>query len=307
MKEIPVIIFGLDEIGTALIEQLHKKEKAIAEQNCTRFKVVAILDETHWFFVPEGLTHSAREIILARKAAGEPIGESPRPAPSTVIQILQSHGIDRGIVVDTTDSAEMAPAMLEALVRGFSISTTNSSVMSGPWKSTHTYYYNPRVRFESTFGSGLPILATLCYLHDIKDDFYQLEGQFLVDNLTGANALKKLVIMGRLAGWPLEIDDIQVDPRLHAEQIGLAPKSQPENGSDSKPYTCYQGEITSQGGRLSICETPAGDPLAGLNTMRFNTRLYSVEPLLLSGAGHQIEMTAGSILGDMIALARENY
>ncbi|MEM7797603.1 MAG: hypothetical protein AAF633_00310 [Chloroflexota bacterium] len=353
MKEIPVIIFGLEKTGSSLIEQLLKKQKAIADQNCTRFKIIAAVDNSHWFYIPEGLTNDALHTILARKQAGDPIGETARPSSETIIQILQTGGIQKGIVVDTTQDIKMESAMAAALSAGYSISTANSPLLSHTWHTAHKYYNNPQVRFESTLGGDLPITATLCYLSDIKDDFYKFEGQFLgpaaeivsklkservdtaafidelhqndysaadiADDLSGQSILRKLIIMGRVAGWPLEARDFEVE--AFVEPSGLEDNTctqfseeqfEPlverlDSAKASDHQLCYMGCVTAQGGRVGFTNVPARSRLADLNYIQFHTRLYNVEPLLLSGAGYRKELTAGSILGDMIGLARENY
>lgn len=349
MKEIPVIIFGLEKTGYSLIEQLQKKERAIADQNCTRFKIIAVVDDSHWFYVPEGLSRDALNTILARKAAGEVIGETPRPSSERIIEILQTGGMQKGIVVDTTQEIEMESAMASALAAGYSISTANSHLLSNEWRAAYKYYNNPQVRFESTLGGDLPITATLCYLSDIKDDFYKFEGQFwgptskiasqlksqpdtpaaiikglvdagyseseIFDDLSGQNILRKLIIMGRVAGWPLEESDFDIEPFVEdiksettLSEEGLAHLvNRLDLAKASDCQLCYMGSVTAQGGRVGFANLPAKSRLAELNYIQFHTRLYNVEPLLLSGAGHQKELTAGSILGDMIGLARENY
>ena len=355
MKEIPVIILGVGGVGRTLIEQLIKSRDVVAARNGTTFNVVAVADSKHWFFVPEGLTDSELSTIVARKAAGEPIGESPRPADLVkMVEMVHAAGVRKAILVDVTAIGGMEPAMDRALELGYGLALANKKAMAGPWETAQNYYNNRYVRFESTVGGGQPVVATLRYLGDIKDDFYTLEGQlsgtlgFIAqalesgkpfsealteakakgftepdprDDLSGEDVMRKVLIMGRMAGWPLEAKDIEVESLYDA---ALADLSVPDfmaaaSGMDAglaERFTTaaangeklrYIGRVTAQGGKVGLSALPAASPLANLKYIQFHTRLYDVEPMLICGAGAGLGMTAGGVLGDMIGLARENY
>ncbi len=354
MKEIPVIIFGVGGVGRTLIQQIIDSRSAIANSNQYHFKVVAIADSTQWFFVPEGLSDSELTTAIGRKAAGNPLGGSQRPSAEKLISMVVAAGVENAIVVDVTATGGMEPAIDLALEKGYGIALANKKPHAGPWETAQAYYNNGAVRHESTVGGGEPIIASLRYLSDINDTFYSCEGQlsgtlgFMCrelqkgrpfsealaeakglgytepdprDDLSGEDVMRKVLIMGRMAGWQLEQSDFEVESLYDADLADcsvaefMERSSQMDAGlakrfADAKAngkVLRYVGRVTENGGKVGLMELDADSPMANLKYIQFHTELYDEEPMMIIGAGAGLGMTAGGVLGDMISLARENF
>jgi homoserine dehydrogenase len=120
-----------------------------------------------------------------------------------------------------------------ALALDYGVVLANKKIFAGPWESAQTYFNNPRIRHESTVGGGQPVIATLRYLLDTNDPVSEIEGQlsgtlgFLCqqldqdvpfstavaeakargytepdprDDLGGMDVMRKVLILGRMAG-----------------------------------------------------------------------------------------------------------
>ena len=352
MKEIPVIIFGVGGVGRTLIQQIIESRSALAQSNNLNFKVVAIADSREWFFVPEGLSDSELTIAVERKAAGNPLGGSERPEAQKLISMVAAAGVENAIVVDVTAVGGMEPAIDLALEKGYGIALANKKPHAGPWETAQKYYQNPAVRHESTVGGGEPIIASLRYLSDINDAFFSCEGQlsgtlgFMCrelekgrlfsealaeakamgytepdprDDLSGEDVMRKVLIMGRMAGWQLEQSDFEVES-LYDEDLAdcsvaeFMDKSSQMDAKLAERFAAakaagkvlrYIGKVTPEGGKVGLMELDANSPMANLKYIQFHTKLYDEEPLMIIGAGAGLGMTAGGVLGDMISLARE--
>ena len=354
MKQIPVIIFGVGGVGRTLVQQIIDSRAAIENSNSVTFKVVALVDSRQWFFVPEGLTDSELATAIGRKAAGNPLGGSERPSAEKLISMVAAAGVKNAIVVDVTATDGMEPAIDLALSNGYGIALANKKPHAGPWETAQSYYQNGAVRHESTVGGGEPVIATLRYLSDINDTFYSCEGQlsgtlgFMCrelekgrpfsealaeakglgytepdprDDLSGEDVMRKVLIMGRMAGWQLEQSDFEVESLYDADMADCSvtefmerstqmDKKLAKRFADAKAagkVLRYIGKVTENGGKVGLMELDATSPMANLKYIQFHTKLYDAEPLMIIGAGAGLEMTAGGVLGDMISLAREIF
>ncbi|MEM8861277.1 MAG: homoserine dehydrogenase [Chloroflexota bacterium] len=354
MKEIPVIVFGVGGVGRTLVQQIIDSRDALVQKNELSFKVVALADSQQWFFVPEGLSDSELTTAIGRKAAGNPLGGSERPEPQKLISMVAAAGIENAILVDVTAVGGMEPAIDLALEKGYGVVLANKKPHAGPWESAQNYYQNPAVRHESTVGGGEPIISSLRYLSDINDTFYSCEGQlsgtlgFMCrelekgrpfsealaeaksmgytepdprDDLSGEDVMRKVLIMGRMAGWQLEQSDFEVESLYDADLadcsvVEFMEKSVQMDAKLAKRFADakaagkvlrYIGKVTPEGGKVGLMELDASSPMANLKFIQFHTKLYDEEPLMIIGAGAGLGMTAGGVLGDMISLVREMH
>lgn len=354
MKQIPVIIFGVGGVGRTLVQQIIDARTAMANNQSITFNVVALADSRQVIFTPTGISDSDLAAAITRKAAGEPLGGDERPSAEALIRMAAEAGLQNAIVVDVTATDGMEPAIDLALSQGYGVALANKKPHAGAWTTAQNYYQNQAVRHESTVGGGEPIIATLRYLSDINDSFYSCEGQlsgtlgFICrelekgrpfsealaeakalgytepdprDDLSGEDVMRKVLIMGRMAGWQLEQADIEVES-LYDADMADCPVAEfmtrsaelderlAQRFADAKAAgkrLRYIGKVTENGGKVGLMSLDADSPLANLKYIQFHTKLYDSEPLMIIGAGAGLEMTAGGVLGDMISLVRENF
>ena len=289
-----------------------------------------------------------------RQAIQEQLEREGRPSPVEMIEQAQAAGVTKAILVDATAADGMEDALDKALEVGYSAVLANKKPLAGPWERAQNFYNNDHVRHESTVGGGQPVIATMRYLVDINDDVYEVSGQlsgtlgYLCqrmdqgasfseavaeakmkgytepdprEDLGGLDVMRKVLIMGRMAGWPLEASDIEVESLYHdslahlsvaefmqaAVAMDPAMKDRVNAAGASGEVLRYIGAVNKDGGTVGLQTLPMESPLANLKFIRYHTKLYDEEPMLITGAGAGLGMTAGGVLGDMIALAREVY
>ncbi|MGD8857778.1 MAG: homoserine dehydrogenase [Chloroflexota bacterium] len=351
MKEVPVVFFGAGGVGRALLRQIVAGRAVVAERCQCRFKVVGVLDSRGWIWQPAGLSDEQLEQIVASKAAGQAMG-GERPENEAIVSLLTSSGLNGGLMVDVTAADGMEPVIDRALERGYGVVLANKKPLAGPWEMARRYFNQPALRFEATVGGGQPVIATLRTLRDTNDPVFEIEGQlsgtlgFICgrldegapfsqalaearaagftepdprEDLGGQDVKRKIMILGRLAGWPLTDEAIAVEALYHPSLAHLSVpefmaasvamdgslKDRVEAAWANGTVLRYVARATSAGGSVGLDAVPQGSPLASLKYVSFRTGHYDDEPLLIGGKGAGVEMTAAGVLGDMISLVRE--
>ncbi len=278
--------------------------------------------------------------------------ERVRPSEIELVQQVTEAGLGPAIFVDVTAAEGMEPALLQALKLGHSVVLANKKPLAGRWETAVPFYNQLRLRHESTVGGGQPVIATLRYLLDVNDPIYQIEGQlsgtlgFICtqldagvplsqaiteakakgytepdprEDLGGQDVMRKVMILGRMAGWPLEASDIEVEslytPDLAnltvpeflqaASQLDAAMQQRVDDARANGQVLRYVAELSEGRGTVGLKPIPASSPLANMKYISFRTGYYNDEPLLIGGKGAGVEMTAAGVLGDMIGLVRE--
>jgi homoserine dehydrogenase len=256
--------------------------------------------------------------------------------------------------VDVTAADSMESVLKRSINLGYSVVLANKKPLAAPWQRAMGFFHHPRVRHESTVGGGQPIIATLRYLLDTNDPIYQIEGQMSGtlgyicqrmgegvafstavheakangytepdprDDLGGMDVMRKLLILGRMAGWPFEESDIAVEslyaPDMAAltvpefmdavAQLDETMQARVAAAKTNGQVLRYVAEVNENGGSVGLKALPASSALANLKYISFRTERYDDEPLMIGGKGAGVEMTAAGVVGDMVALIREIY
>jgi homoserine dehydrogenase len=361
MKEVPVILFGVGGVGSALLRQIVNGRSHQATRNQCQFNIIALTDSKTMLWHSNGLSDDHLLAAAADKAQGLCIdpahhAQAPtsrvRPSEAEIVQKVMEANLGPAIFVDVTAADGLEPVLMQALDQGHSVVLANKKPLAGPWQTAAPFYNHPRLRHESTVGGGQPVIATLRYLLDVNDKIYRIEGQlsgtlgFICgrldegillsqaiaeakakgytepdprEDLGGKDVMRKVMILGRMAGWPLEAGDITVEslymPELAdlsvpqfleaAGQLDAAMNQRVAAALGSGQVLRYVAELSEGRGTVGLKPIPANSPLASMKYISFRTGFYNDEPLLIGGKGAGVEMTAAGVLGDMIGLVRE--
>jgi homoserine dehydrogenase len=205
---------------------------------------------------------------------------------------------------------------------------------------------------ESTVGAGLPVLSTLRDLINTGDEIVSIEGilsgtlSYIFNNfsdsssklefssvvqkakslgytepdprddLNGLDVARKVVILGRLAGYPLDISSLPIDNIIPGELSSLKTAQEflsrlPEynqhfqdlnSAAMEKGFVLrFIGVVQSEGSGVYLRSYPLDHPFASLkgsdNIISFKTRRFP-SPLIIQGAGAGSEVTAFGMFAD---------
>ena len=279
-----------------------------------------------------------------------------------IAQHVHADHLPHAVIIDCTASEDIANRYAGWLERGIHVVTANKKAFSGPTDyyeqlqqsaargGTHYFY-------ETTVGAALPIIGTLRKLLDTGDRIHSIDGIFsgtlaylfnvfdgstpfseIVrdarasgytepdprDDLSGMDVARKLTILARELGVPVEIGDFPVE--------NLIPEDLREGGIDGflDGLARYDGDMLAlyekardagcslryvaaldEDGKLSVGlqQVPADSALSNVqltdNIVRFKSDRYAQNRLVVQGPGAGPQVTAGGVFGDLLELSQQ--
>jgi aspartokinase/homoserine dehydrogenase 1 len=142
------------------------------------------------------------------------------------------------------------------------------------------------------------------------------------DDLSGTDVARKIIILGREMGLGLELADVKIESLVPAElrdgsieefmrqlpRYDATMRARLDGARGRGRVLRYIGRLTAAGeASVGLAELPASDAFANIaltdNVVRFATRRYCENPLIVQGPGAGPEVTAGGVFADLLRLA----
>lgn len=196
MRDLPIILFGVGGVGSALLRQIVEQRSYHALQYGLRLEVVAVCDSDGAVLEPSGgLEDEVVQEIIAAKAAGQRLAQHPAGgAQSDLAGIVDIAGRSGTVVVDCTATEATVPALLFARDQHYKIALANKKPLTidqevydrltsaggtnGQGEGGAPVRQLAHTRWETTVGAGLPVIATLNRLMSSGDEVERITGTF---------------------------------------------------------------------------------------------------------------------------------
>jgi homoserine dehydrogenase len=301
-----------------------------------------------------GIPADTRELLLR---------SAPRDSSLDAVgDALSAVGAGARIVIDATASEAVAERHAQWLASGIHVVTAcklGQGALLARWRAIQFARARGGTEYgdSATVGAGLPVLRSLRDLQAGGDRIHAVAGvlsgslawlfnhydgkrpfsSFVRaareagytepdprDDLSGEDVRRKLLILARAAGHPLEADAVQVDslvpPTLAALALGDVDAALPalDAALRERYATAYKnGEKLRFIGRLQagglatvgLEALPADHPLAGGagtdNRVAIWSDRYRGQPLVIQGPGAGADVTAAALLDDALRIARD--
>ena len=236
----------------------------------------------------------------------------------------------KSVFVDCTDSETIYKWYVPALEAGINVVSSNRRALSVPYAEFALMKRTARrmrrfLRYETTVGAALPILDSINMSANSADEILSIEAvvsctlNFILTSglpfeealkkaqeigltekdprmdLGGKDAVRKLLILGREAGIPLEEEDVLVEPVDGA----LVQPGQRFVASIEKDPSAPKGYRASIRLRSVSPEDPAWN-VRGTDNMISIRSAFHPSPLIIQGAGEGAKMAASSVLNDIL-------
>jgi len=348
---VPIVVFGAGGVSRALLKLIVEIRGVVSDRGGCRLDVIGVVDTRSWIWEEDGLEDSEiiRRVESKRKQAI--IGEE-RPEGAEMLSRFSAECRDIVFMIDVTAAEGMERLVDQALELGLGVVLANKKPLTGSWEQIRHFYNNPRIRFEATVSGGLPVIETLRTLLDSGDKVISISGQLSGsmssitkqmdegvpfsealriarargitepdprEDLDGWDAMRKLVILGRVAGWPLELSDIEVEP-LTPRSLANLPLEEfmdsikeidgslgewREKAREAGLVLRYLARLEEGHGTVGLKAIQASNPIASNSMVAFQTRRYDEDPLYIGSNTSGPVTTAAAVLSDMVGLVRE--
>ncbi len=353
-KELHLFMVGVGLIGSTLLNQIENQNASLKENSQLQIKVIGISNSRKMLFNENGINiNTWKEDLL---------NSNEQANISAFIEKMSTLNLSNTIFVDNTANSIITNHYEKILDNSISISTPNKIATSSAYLQYERLKYIAKKRgvqflYETNVGAGLPVISTLNDLIKSGDRILKIEGvlsgslSFIFNSFTegnkfssivkqamelgftepdpridlnGIDVRRKLIILAREAGLPLEQDDVKIDVILpetcqKAENVAKLIE-EIENADDyfetMRADAAKEGKVLRfiaklENGKASIVlqAVDSTNPFYGLsgsdNMIVFTTDRYKERPLVIRGPGAGAEVTAAGVFAEIITIG--NY
>ena len=354
-KDINLFIAGYGVVGKALVKMIAENGDSIAVRTGKRLHVTGLSNSRRFVIAMDGIDLSRADELLQQ-------GESA--ADEAYFEALASVSLENSVFVDCTASSDIAYKYMNLFRRGYSVVACNKITFSSPYTQyralkSAALENGAALRYETTVGAALPILESIARSVNSGDEILKVEavlsgtlnyifstyrggegGTFAEVvrraqeagytepdprlDLSGRDVLRKLLILSREAGVPVDEQDVEIEPILGPEFFGVKQDAfyrlLEEHEAD---FVARYNEAASKGLRqryiaslvkdsssalgykvkMSLENVPEGHPLfnlCGTDNAAIITTSFYPSPLVIQGAGAGARQTASGVLNDIL-------
>ncbi|MCX2485366.1 bifunctional aspartate kinase/homoserine dehydrogenase I [Pedobacter sp. MR2016-24] len=353
-KTLHVFCLGTGNIGKTLFRQLLVQSPLLAKNNDLEVKVMGISNTRQMYLSNEALDLENWESELEQHAEPADLKE--------FVQKMKAMNLPNCVFVDNTASANPVNFYQEILESSISIVTCNKIGNSAEYAQYESFKnaarkYGVDFYYETNVGAGLPIIRTLKDLMMSGDNLFSIEAilsgtiSYIFNNfkdevrfheivkdaqekgytepdprddLNGKDFMRKMLILARDAGYPLEAEDVSIQSMLPpacmaAESVADFYQELENNAAyfeDLKKQAADGGKVLRyigklEDGKVAITLQMVDDAhpfymLSGSdNIISFTTDRYKVRPLVIKGPGAGAEVTAAGVFADIINVGKK--
>ena len=354
-KDINLFIAGFGTVGRALVDIIAKNRDKIAARTGRRLRICGLSNSRRFIIDKNGLDLNDIKGQLENGISA---------ADEAYFTQLATLSLENSVFVDCTASADIAFKYMNLFKRGYSVVACNKITFSLPYDQYEALKeaaieIGATLRYETTVGAALPILESISRSVHSGDEIVRIEAvlsgtlNYIFSNyaggeggtfaevvrraqdagytepdprldLSGRDVLRKLLILSREAGVPLDEKDVQVSPILGEEFFeGDVDSFYAKLAENEAVFAARYNEAASKGLRQRFVASLVKDEASelgykakiGLENVDESHPLYNLNgtdncaiiqtdfypsPLVIQGAGAGAYQTASGVLNDII-------
>lgn len=349
-KELHLFIVGVGTVGGSLLSQIKQQRKHLLEEHNVKVNVVGIARTKRMVLNEEGVD---LENYMHEIEQGEPTNLKK------FIETIPEMNLRNSVYVDCTADDLVAQTYKDVLNSFASVVTANKVACSSEYETYKNLKrtaikHNVKFMYETNVGAGLPIINTINDLSRSGDKILKLEAvlsgtlNFIFNtlsediplskailmakesgfsepdpriDLSGIDVVRKLIILAREAGYPLEQKDVKIESFLpescfegSLDDFWKNIKKFDEEFEKERKILVEKGlkwrfiaSLDNGNARVSLQAVdmlhPAY-PLEGSNNiLLLTTERYHEAPMVIRGYGAGADVTAAGVFADIIRVA----
>ncbi len=359
-KTLHLFLIGTGNIGGTLLAMMNHQADYLKQKKSVEIQMKAIANSKKMIFASEN--NSVERNLLVN---GMELLEAKGEVMNTehFIEKMLHLNLPNSIFIDCTADLDLPDYYERILDASISIVTPNKSANAESFNRYSQIKQAQKLRgasfrYETNVGAGLPIINTLNDLLESGDKILKIEAvlsgslSFIFNQLTeglpfsqivkearqkgftepdpridlsGKDFARKLVILSREIGIPLELKDVKVDPILPAhyfnnssvdeflvtlEQENSRFQEWMDTVKSNKKVIRYIGTIWHQEASIELKEVDPDHAFYNLvgsdNIISFTTLRYNERPLIVKGPGAGAEVTAAGVFSEIISISSGN-
>ncbi|HEX8039056.1 MAG TPA: bifunctional aspartate kinase/homoserine dehydrogenase I [Chryseosolibacter sp.] len=350
-KVLNIFLVGTGLIGNALVRMMNEQFARLASESLLEVNVIAVANSTRMLFNEEGLPLTT--CIADMKQTGEAMDLA------RFVRQMISANKPNSIFVDCTSSEEVTDSYAAILEANISIVTPNKKANSGSYEKyqhLRSVAFKRGVKFlyETNVGAGLPVINTLNDLLLSGDRVISIEGvlsgtlNFIFsaftegkkfsevvreakakgytepdprDDLSGLDVARKILILSRETGLPLDLKDIEIQNLVPLDCRGemsveeffkMLSRHDPEfdklreQAAAKKEKLRYKAVLESGKVKVHLGSVDEQHPFYSLsgsdNIILLTTERYHDRPMVIRGPGAGAAVTAAGVFADVIRI-----
>lgn len=344
-------LVGTGLIGKTLLKQIFDQSEFLRSEKLLKVCVVGMTNTKKMLLNPQGISLGDwRERLLT---------EGVTTSLPAFVERIKEYNLPNSVFIDCTSDKDVVQFYESLLDANISVVTPNKVANSGPYSEYRRLQrtaLNRGVKFlyETNVGAGLPIINTVQGLMTSGDRFLKIEAilsgtlsfifnTFRVgtsfaevvreakekgytepdprDDLSGQDVARKILILAREAGFPLEPEDITITNLL--PESCLAASTVPvffdelernnayfeqlltdaeAKGEKLRFVASFENNRATIGLRTVGPEHPFYQLTGADNIVSFITERYKERPLVVKGPGAGAEVTASGVFADVVSI-----
>ena len=350
-KELNLYICGIGTVGASLIDQIKSQQQRLMDEQRLKLNVVGIATSKKLLINRDGIDLNEYRKLLDE--AGIP------SSPQILAQEIIKTNIFNCAFVDCTASQDVASLYKNFLAHNISIVAANKIAASSSYENyielkREALKKGVKFLFETNVGAGLPIINTINDLINSGDKILKIEAvlsgtlNFIFNeisatvpfsqtikraqeegysepdpriDLSGTDVIRKLVILAREAGYPLEQSDVETNlfvpdayfegdlSHFWKEITALDAPFEQDREKLEKEQKKWRFVAKLNQGKASVGleEVGSSHPFYTLegsnNVILLTTERYKDYPMMIQGYGAGADVTAAGVFADIMSIA----
>lgn len=347
VKQVHLYLCGTGNVGSKLVQQIYEQNEYLMNNHLINLRIAGISNSRKMLFSDQGITENEFSNWSEN---------SDEASIHGFAEEIISRNLRNSVFVDVTASAAVPDVYENLLKRSINIVACNKIAAASDFEQYKTLKNTARNHrcnfyFETNVGAGLPVIGTINDLMKSGDKITSIQAvlsgtlNFVFNNydgsrtfsevvaqaqkegytepdprldLTGTDVARKILILAREAGYPLQFDDIENESFLPQEclegsvenfYVKLTEyedhfKRLLNDAQKEGRILKYTAEFKDGKAKVGLQHAAPDSDLYHLygkdNIVIFKTLRYSEQPLVIKGAGAGAEVTASGVFADII-------